>query len=112
MKHVTCDSGLLDVLLEPGHDFFTGVPASAVKQFIGELHRLPAEQHVPATLEAETVGIAAGAYLGGPKIALRRTRTARTDHRPPPMAGRRPFLWAMGRPAARRRATAQLEMVP
>jgi sulfopyruvate decarboxylase TPP-binding subunit len=60
MKHVTSDSGLLDVLLEQGHDFFTGVPDSALKHFIGELHRLPAEQHVPATWEAETVGIAAG----------------------------------------------------
>jgi phosphonopyruvate decarboxylase len=65
MKHVTCDSGLLDVLLEQGHDFFTGVPDSALKQFIGELPRLPAEQHVPATWEAEAVGIAAGAYLAG-----------------------------------------------
>jgi sulfopyruvate decarboxylase TPP-binding subunit len=46
----------------------TSSPASqdsALKQFIGELHRLPAEQHVPATWEAEAVGIAAGAYLAG-----------------------------------------------
>ena len=43
MKHVTSDSGLLDGLLEQGHDFFTGVPESALKQFIGELHRLPSE---------------------------------------------------------------------
>ena len=65
MKHVTSDSGLLDVLLEQGHDFLTVMPDSALKRFIGELHRLPAEQHVPATWEAETVGIAAGAYLAG-----------------------------------------------
>jgi hypothetical protein len=43
MKHVTSDSGLLDVLLEQGHDFFTDVPDSALKQFVGELHRLPGE---------------------------------------------------------------------
>ena len=65
MKHVTSDSGLLEVLLEQGHDFFTGVPDSALKQFITELQRLPAEQHVPATWEAEAVGIGAGAYLAG-----------------------------------------------
>lgn len=65
MRHATSDSGLLDTLLGNGHDFFTGVPDSALKQFISELHQLPAEQHVPATWEAEAVGIAAGAYLAG-----------------------------------------------
>jgi sulfopyruvate decarboxylase TPP-binding subunit len=65
MKHVTSASGLLDAPSEQGQDFFTGIPDNPLKQFIGELHRLPAEQHVPATWEAETVGVAAGAYLAG-----------------------------------------------
>jgi phosphonopyruvate decarboxylase len=67
MKHVTSDSGLLDSLLDQGHDFFTGVPDSGLKLFINELQELPPEQHVPATWEAEAVGIAAGAYLAGRK---------------------------------------------
>jgi phosphonopyruvate decarboxylase len=65
MRRVTSDSGLLESLLEEGYDFFTGVPDSGLKSFIGDVSQLPPEQHVPATWEAEAVGIAAGAYLAG-----------------------------------------------
>jgi phosphonopyruvate decarboxylase len=65
MRHVTSDEGLLDVLLDEGYDFFTGVPDSGLKRFIADVGRLPGDAHVPATWEAEAVGIAAGAYLAG-----------------------------------------------
>jgi sulfopyruvate decarboxylase TPP-binding subunit len=40
-------------------------PRQCVEAVHRELHPLPAEQHVPATWEAETLGIRAGAYLAG-----------------------------------------------
>jgi phosphonopyruvate decarboxylase len=67
MRHATSDSGLLDELVDQGYDFFTGVPDSALKRFIADVYELPAEQHVPATWEAEAVAIAAGSYLAGRK---------------------------------------------
>ena len=67
MKRVTSDSGLLEELVEEGHDFFTGVPDSGLKSFLADVWELPPEQHVPATWEAEAVGIAAGAALAGRK---------------------------------------------
>ena len=65
MRHVTSDSGLLATLLDEGYDFFTGVPDSAMRGFVDDVWQLPPEQHVPATWEAEAVGIAAGTYLAG-----------------------------------------------
>jgi phosphonopyruvate decarboxylase len=67
MRRVTSDSGLLDELVGEGHDFFTGVPDSGLKNFLEDVWRLPDDRHVPATWEAEAVGIAAGAYLAGRK---------------------------------------------
>jgi phosphonopyruvate decarboxylase len=67
MKRVTSDEGLLEELVAEGHDFFTGVPDSGLKRFLADVSQLPADQHVPATWEAEAVGIAAGAALGGRK---------------------------------------------
>jgi phosphonopyruvate decarboxylase len=67
MRRVTSDSGLLEELVEEGHDFFTGVPDSGLKRFLEDVWELPPEQHVPATWEAEAVGIAAGAALAGRK---------------------------------------------
>ena len=67
MRRVTSDSGLLEELVEEGHDFFTGVPDSGLKRFLADVWELPPEQHVPATWEAEAVGIAAGAALAGRK---------------------------------------------
>src|SRR5712691_12314187 len=67
MRRVTSDSGLLDELLEEGHDFFTGVPDSGLKSFLADVQGLPPGRHVPATWEAEAVGIAAGAFLAGRK---------------------------------------------
>jgi len=67
MRRVTSDSGLLEELVEEGHDFFTGVPDSGLKRFLVDAWELPPEQHVPATWEAEAVGIAAGAALAGRK---------------------------------------------
>jgi sulfopyruvate decarboxylase TPP-binding subunit len=65
MRRVTSDSGLLEELVSEGHDFFTGVPDSGLKRFLADMSGLPPEQHVPATWEAEAVGIAAGAALAG-----------------------------------------------
>jgi phosphonopyruvate decarboxylase len=65
MRRATSDSGLLETLLDEGYDFFTGVPDSSLRRFIDEVWELPASQHVPATWEAEAVGIAAGSYLAG-----------------------------------------------
>jgi phosphonopyruvate decarboxylase len=67
MRRVTSDSGLLDELLEEGHDFFTGVPDSGLKAFLADVWELPPDQHVPATWEAEAVGIATGVFLAGRK---------------------------------------------
>jgi phosphonopyruvate decarboxylase len=67
MRRVTSDEGLLDQLLADGYDFFTGVPDSALKTFIGDLDRLSASAHVTATWEAEAVGIATGVFLAGGK---------------------------------------------
>lgn len=67
MRSATSDSGLLAGLLDEGYDFFTGVPDSGLKNFIEDAYRLPSDQHVPATWEAEAVAIAAGAYLAGRK---------------------------------------------
>ena len=67
MRRVTSDEGLLEELVEDGHDFFTGVPDSGLKRFLADVWELPPEQHVPATWEAEAVGIAAGASLAGRK---------------------------------------------
>ena len=65
MRRVTSDEGLLSELVEEGFDFFTGVPDSALKNFVADAWRLPGEMHVPATWEAEAVAIAAGVYLAG-----------------------------------------------
>ncbi len=65
MKRVTSDEGLLSDLIDEGYNFFTGVPDSGLKRFITDVYELPDEMHVPATWEAEAVGIAAGAYLAG-----------------------------------------------
>jgi sulfopyruvate decarboxylase TPP-binding subunit len=67
MKLATSDRGLVAGLVDEGYDFFTGVPDSGLKNFIADLQRLPDGRHVPATGEAEAVGIAAGAYLAGRK---------------------------------------------
>jgi sulfopyruvate decarboxylase TPP-binding subunit len=60
---VGSDVGLLADLLEQGYDFFSGVPDSGLKTFIADVYALPARQHVPATIESEAIGLAAGAYL-------------------------------------------------
>jgi len=70
MRHATSDSGLLAGLLDEGYDFFTGVPDSGLKSFIADAYELPAEQHVPATWEAEAVATAAGAALAGRRACV------------------------------------------
>lgn len=53
------------VLREYGIDFATGVPCGAQKHIIQNLMMDSNIFHVPATKEAEAIGIAAGAYLAG-----------------------------------------------
>src|SRR5437868_5021337 len=82
MRRVTSDEGLLEELVEEGHDFFTGVPDSGLKRFLADVWELPPEQHVPATWEAEAVGIAAGASLAGrrPVVYLQNAGLGRAVH--------------------------------
>ena len=70
MKHVTSDSGLVTQLVEDGYTFFSGVPDSGLKQFIGDVQRLEPGMHVQATWEAEAVALAAGASLAGRKACV------------------------------------------
>lgn len=67
MRVVPNDQGLLAGLQAEGYDFFTGVPDSGLRRFIADLERLPEGSVVPATWEAEAVGLAAGAWLAGRK---------------------------------------------
>lgn len=48
-------------------DFATGVPCGEQKHIIYNLSHDPDVLHIPATREAEAIGIAAGAYLAGKK---------------------------------------------
>jgi phosphonopyruvate decarboxylase len=67
MRVVPTDEGLLDQLRAEGYDFFTGVPDSGLRRFISDLDGLPPNMVVPATWEAEAVGMAAGSWLAGRK---------------------------------------------
>lgn len=58
---------LHDVMKDYKIDFATGVPCGAQRQTIYNLSHDPDILHVPATREAEAIGIAAGAYLSGKK---------------------------------------------
>ena len=53
------------VIKKYGIDFATGVPCGAQKHIIHNLSHDPDILHVPATKEAEAIGIAAGSYLAG-----------------------------------------------
>ncbi len=55
----------VQLLLNEGFNFFTGVPCSLIKGVIIELERLG--HYVPETREDAAVGLAAGAYLAGRK---------------------------------------------
>ena len=48
-----------------GVDFSTGLPCGALKHIIQNLSTDPDILHIPATREAEAIGISAGAYLAG-----------------------------------------------
>lgn len=51
-------------------DFVTGLPCGELRSFIRQSDADSRVMHVPATNERESVGIAAGAWLGGKKPAL------------------------------------------
>lgn len=53
------------ILTDAGFNFATGVPCGVQKYIIANLSKNQKIKHVPATREAEAVGIAAGAYLAG-----------------------------------------------
>lgn len=55
-------------LCSEGYNFFTGVPDSCLKEFCKRLES--EESHIVATWEAEAVGIAVGAMLGGKKACV------------------------------------------
>jgi sulfopyruvate decarboxylase TPP-binding subunit len=63
-------STLLDLLLDAGFDFFSGVPDSTLRTLLAEAEARPDVQYVPAVSEHVAVGLAAGAYLGGRRTAL------------------------------------------
>lgn len=56
---------LADLLEAQGYDFFTGVPCSLIESLIAALETHPRLPYVPAVREDVSVGIAAGAWLGG-----------------------------------------------
>jgi phosphonopyruvate decarboxylase len=60
---------LFQRLRAEGYDFFSGVPDSLLKPFLAELDASGVE-HVPATDEANAVGIAVGAMLAGRKACV------------------------------------------
>ena len=59
----------LQQLLDGGYEFFTGVPDSGLKPFINEIIDSDVE-HVIATNEGQSIGIAVGAELAGKKSCV------------------------------------------
>lgn len=59
-----------ECLKKGGVDFATGVPCGVQKHLIECLASDPEILHMPATREAEAIGIATGAYLAGRKPVL------------------------------------------
>jgi len=57
----------VELLINQGVDFATGVPCGVQKYVIESLSSRREVTHVPATRESEAIGIAAGAYLAGKK---------------------------------------------
>ena len=57
----------VELLINQGVDFATGVPCGVQKYVIESLSSRPEVTYVPATRESEAIGIAAGAYLAGKK---------------------------------------------
>lgn len=55
------------ILKEKGFDFSTGVPCSILKDVINYLSEDTDVPYIPATREAEAIGIATGAHLAGKK---------------------------------------------
>jgi len=55
----------VELLVDQGVNFATGVPCGVQKYVIESLSSRPEVTHVPATRESEAIGIAAGAYLAG-----------------------------------------------
>jgi sulfopyruvate decarboxylase subunit alpha len=58
-------SEFVQLLLDEGFDFFTGVPCSLVKNVIVELEKLGS--YIPETREDAAVGLVTGAHLAGKK---------------------------------------------
>ena len=65
-KHPTADKLHL-LLKEKGYNFATGVPCGVLRYFINNFETNTDFIHVKAQSEPESIGIAAGAYLGGAK---------------------------------------------
>lgn len=68
-------SQLVDVLVEHGIDFVTGVPCSLLKGLFSELEQAqfkpnPVIKYLPSPREDTAVGIAVGAHLSGAKPAV------------------------------------------
>jgi len=55
----------LDLLERHGYDFFTGVPCSLLESVMRILDAEPRYGYVSAVREDASIGLAAGAYLGG-----------------------------------------------
>lgn len=59
---------IFDEIVEE-YDFFTGVPDSALKQFISKIEK-SGKKHVVATNEGQAVAIAFGAMLANKKVCV------------------------------------------
>ncbi|MCL5959222.1 MAG: hypothetical protein M1358_07875 [Chloroflexi bacterium] len=60
---------ILDGLLEAGIDFVATLPEANLMALINAVEAEPSITHVPLAREEEGIGICAGAYLGGKKLA-------------------------------------------
>jgi len=56
---------LMDILIESGYSFASGVPDAVLKYIIDEFDNREEILHVQAVREGEAIGICAGASLGG-----------------------------------------------
>ncbi|MFC2149076.1 phosphonopyruvate decarboxylase [Candidatus Auribacterota bacterium] len=63
-------AALHDLLIKRGIDFFTGVPDSVLKDFLGYLSEHAGSSYVTAANEGNAVALAAGRYLATGSISL------------------------------------------
>ena len=61
---------IFDGLKDAGINFIVSVPCVNLSKLLNMIDEDPDITHVPVTREEEGIGICAGAYLGGKKVAI------------------------------------------